>query len=286
MVGETTCDGKKKMFELLGEIKDTYVMQLPHSRDQAALAFWRDQIIAFKEKLEDFYGVTITEDDIRRAIRQKNRERDVMLRYLELGKLNPAPMSGSEIGTRVDAGSFSFDLEQRCDEIEARTAEVLEQWKANKDSLPADRPRLLVTGCPNAGVREKIIKAVEELGADVVAFDTCNGIREKVEKVDESDPDVYHALAVKYLNINCSVMSPNDSRRAYIGEMIDAYGVDGVIEIVLQSCHTYDVEAFFIKRFVTQEKGLPYLNIETDYSQSDKGQINTRLAAFLETIEK
>ena len=135
-------------------------------------------------------------------------------------------------------------------------------------------------------MREKIIKAVEELGADVVAFDTCNGIREKVEKVDESDPDVYHALAVKYLNINCSVMSPNDSRRAYIGEMIDSYAVDGVIEIVLQSCHTYDVEAFFIRRFVTQEKGLPYLNIETDYSQADKGQINTRLAAFLETIEK
>ena len=286
VVGETTCDGKKKMFELLSEIKDTYVMQLPHSRDEAALSFWRDQIIAFKEKLESFYGITITEDDIRQAIKRKNRERDVMLRYLELGKLNPAPMSGYEMGTRVDAGSFSFDLDQRCDVIEARTAEVLEQWKAGRDKLPAGRPRLLVTGCPNAGVREKIIKAVEELGADVVAFDTCNGIREKVEKVDESDPDVYHALAVKYLNINCSVMSPNESRREYIGEVIDSYAVDGVIEIVLQSCHTYDVEAFFIRRFVTQEKGLPYLNIETDYSQADKGQINTRLAAFLETIEK
>ena len=92
----------------------------PHSRDEAALAFWRDQIIAFKRKLEDFYGVTITEDDIRQAIKRKNRERDVMLRYLELGKLNPAPMSGYEMGTRVDAGSFSFDLDQRCNIIEAR----------------------------------------------------------------------------------------------------------------------------------------------------------------------
>ena len=67
--------------------------------------------------------------------------------------------------------------------------------------------------------------------------------------------------------------------------MIDEYAIDGVLEIILQSCHTYDVESHFIKRFVTQEKGLPYLNIETDYSQSDKGQINTRLAAFLETME-
>ena len=236
--------------------------------------------------MEDFYGITITEEDIRKAIRQKNRERKVMKAYLELGKLDPAPMSGYEMGTRVDAGSFSFDLDQRCDVIEKRTAEVIADWEANKKGKPSKRPRLLVTGCPNAGVREKIIRAVEELGADIVAFDTCNGIRDKVELVDESNPDVYEALAKKYLNINCSVMSPNNSRLEYMAQMIDDYHIDGVIEIVLQSCHTYDVEAFFVKRLVTEQKGKAYLNIETDYSQSDKGQINTRLAAFLETIDR
>lgn len=286
VVGETTCDGKKKMFELLGEIKPTYVMQLPHSRDADALAFWKGQIIAFKEKMESFFGVTITEDAIRDAIRRKNHERQVMRRYLELGKLDPAPMSGYEMGTRIDAGSFSFDLEQRCRVVEERTAEVLANWEANLKGKPSVKPRLLVTGCPNAGVREKVIRAVEEMGADIVVFDTCSGIRDKIEMVDESNPDVYEALARKYLNINCSVMSPNNGRKEYLADMIDDYHIDGVIEIILQSCHTYDVEAYFIKRMVTQEKGLPYLNIETDYSQSDKGQINTRLAAFLETIDK
>ena len=286
IVGETTCDGKKKMFELLNEIKETYVMQLPHSRDAAALEFWKGQIIAFKEKLEERFGITITDEAIREAVRQKNRERQVMKAYLELGKLDPAPMTGYEMGTRLDAGSFSFDLDQRCDVIEQRTAEVLAEWEATKKGTKSDRPRILVTGCPNAGVREKIIRKVEELGADIVAFDTCNGIREKVELVDESNPDIYEALAIKYLNINCSVMSPNESRRDYVGRMIDEYNVDGVIEIVLQSCHTYDVEAYYIKKLVTEEKGKAYLNIETDYSQSDKGQISTRLAAFLETIDR
>ena len=286
VVGETTCDGKKKMFELLNEIKQTYVMQLPHSRDAAALEFWKGQVIAFKEKLEAFYGITITEEDIRNAIRLKNRERKVVKEFLELGKLNPAPMSGYEIGTRLDAGSFSFDLDARCDEIQQRTAEILADWNANKKGQASDRPRILITGCPNGGVREKIIRTVEELGADVVAFDTCNGIREKVEPVDETNPDVYEALAIKYLNINCSVMSPNQSRLDYIEEMVAAYQIDGVIEIVLQSCHTYDIEAYYVKRLVTETLDLPYLNIETDYSQSDKGQLSTRLAAFLETIDK
>ncbi|MGM9662441.1 MAG: double-cubane-cluster-containing anaerobic reductase [Oscillospiraceae bacterium] len=285
VVGETTCDGKKKMFELLNELKDTYVMQLPHSRDAVSLAFWKNQIIALKEKLESFYGITITEDDIRAAIRKKNHEREVMRRYLELGMLDPAPMSGYEMGTRLDAGSFSFDLDQRCAVVEKRTAEIQADWEANYKGKPSTRPRLIVTGCPNAGVREKVILAVEELGADVVAFDTCSGVRDKVELVDENNPDVYEALAIKYLNTNCSVMSPNDGRREYLSQMIDNYHADGVIEIVLQSCHTYDVEAYFIKRMV-EEKGIAYLNIETDYSQADKGQINTRLAAFLETIDK
>lgn len=286
VVGETTCDGKKKMFELLNEIKETYVMQLPHSRDKAALEFWKGQIIAFKEKLETRFGITITEEAIREAIRKKNRERRVMKAYLELGKLDPAPMTGYEMGTRIDAGSFSFDLDQRCDVIEQRTAEVIAEWEATRKGTRSDRPRILVTGCPNAGVREKIIRKAEELGADVVAFDTCNGIRDKVEPVDENNPDVYEALAIKYLNINCSVMSPNQSRMDYIEKMIEEYRIDGVIEIVLQSCHTYDVEAYYVKKLVTEKLDKAYLNIETDYSQSDKGQLSTRLAAFLETIDR
>ena len=286
VIGETTCDGKKKMFELLNEIKETYVMQLPHRRDAVSLEYWKNQIIALKEKLEEKFGITITEDDIREAIRKKNRERRVMKAFLELGKLEPAPLSGYEMGTRLDAGMFSFDLDERCDTIEKRTAEVLADWEAVKKGQPSNRPRLLVTGCPNAGVREKVIRAVEEMGADIVAFDTCNGIREKVELVDENNPDIYDALARKYLNINCSVMSPNQSRLDYIEQMVAEYNIDGVIEIVLQSCHTFDIEAHYVKKLVTEKLGKAYLNIETDYSQSDKGQINTRLAAFLETIDR
>ena len=286
IIGETTCDGKKKMFELLNEIKPTYVMQLPHQRSADCLEFWKGQIIACKKKLEDYFQITITEDDIREAIRLKNREREVMKRYLELGKLIPAPMRGYEMGIRLDAGSFSFDTEHRCKVVENRTAEVLADWEANYKGKPNSRPRLLVTGCPNAGVREKIIKAVEDMGADVVGFDTCGGLRNMVDPVDETNPDVYEALAYKYLNINCSVMSPNDNRLEFMERMIDEFQVDGVIEIVLHSCHTYAVESHYVKKMVVDKKGLSYLAVDTDYSQSDKGQISTRLAAFLETINK
>lgn len=282
IVGETTCDGKKKMFELMNELKETYVMQLPAQRNERGLDLWKKEIIALKEKLEDFYGIQITEEDIKKAIRLKNRERRAMLRFMELGKLNPSPISGYEISTVADSLGFNFDMEDRIRLVEKRTEEVLKDWEENYKGKTSSRPRLLITGCPNGGVRDKIIKTVEEMGADVVAFDSCSGTREKVEEVDETMP-VFDALAKKYLNINCSVMSPNDSRQGYIREMIHDYQADAVVEIILQSCHTYNIEAHFIKRTVEAE-GIPYLMIETDYSKSDQGQIATRLEALLETL--
>lgn len=283
IVGETTCDGKRKMFELMNEIKPTYVMQLPHQRSEVAIEAWRAEIIRLKEKLEDFFDLEITEDAIREAIRNKNRERKAVLSYLELGKNKPSPMSGYELGTRLDAGAFSFDIDTRIQSMETRVAEILEEYEQKKDQLDPDRPRVIITGCPNAGVRDKVIRRVEELGADVVGFDACNGTREKIELVDENEPDVYLALAKKYLDINCSVMSPNDSRIQYLSNMIDEYQADGVIEVILQACHTFNIESHFVRRMVN-EKGKAYLGIETDYSTSDSGQISTRLAAFVETM--
>lgn len=282
IVGETTCDGKKKMFELMNDIKDTYVMQLPSSRDEVALTMWEAEIKKFWKKLEDFYGVTITEEDVKKAILQKNAERDLVLEYLDLGKLNPSPISGYELGTKLDTLSFIPSMEERCKQLRERIDEVKADWEANYKGKVSRKPRILITGCPNGGVRDKTIKVLEELGADVVAFDACNSNREKIEKVDTSLP-VTEALAKKYLNINCSVMSPNTNRLKFISDMIDDYQVDGVLEIILQACHTFSIESYNVKKSVLAKK-IPYLKVETDYSKADAGQINTRLEAFLETI--
>ena len=281
IVGETTCDGKKKMFELMNDIKDTYVMQLPSSRDEVALTMWEAEIKKFWKKLEDFYGVTITEEDVKKAILQKNAERD-LVEYLDLGKLNPSPISGYELGTKLDTLSFIPSMEERCKQLRERIDEVKADWEANYKGKVSRKPRILITGCPNGGVRDKTIKVLEELGADVVAFDTCNSNREKIEKVDTTLP-VTEALAKKYLNINCSVMSPNTNRLKFISDMIDDYQVDGVLEIILQACHTFSIESYNVKKSVLAKK-IPYLKVETDYSKADAGQINTRLEAFLETI--
>ena len=44
------------------------------------------------------------------------------------------------------------------------------------------------------------------------------------------------------------------------------------------------MEAFKVKKFVTEELGLPSLHLETDYSESDTEQLRVRIEAFLEMV--
>ena len=79
-------------------------------------------------------------------------------------------------------------------------------------------------------------------------------------------------------------MSPNPNRMALLEKLIDDFKVDGVVDLVLQACHTYNVETALVRRLVKEKKGIPYTVVETDYSQADVEQLNTRMAAFLELL--
>ena len=284
IVGETTCDGKKKMYELMNELKPTHVMHLPQGQDKDnAFRYWRDELILFKEVLEEKFDLEITDEMLRAEIKERNRERKVLLDFYELGKLNPSPISGHEVNEVMESLGFQFDRRAQCDFIENRTKELKDKYENELKGTKSKRPRILITGCPVGGVRDKVLKTIEDSGADIVGFENCSGVREKMVQVDETI-DPIDALTEKYLNVSCSVMTPNPRRFQALDEMIDEYEIDGVVEVVLQACHTFNIESHYVKKFVTGEKKKPYLYIETDYSKLDEGQINTRINAFLEII--
>ena len=288
IVGETTCDGKKKMYEMLGEFKPVYVMELPNSQSLDALELWKKEIVKFKEKLESHFGVTITEDQIREAARVKNAERAALREFYELMKLTPAPMLGQDLYKVLYGSTFKFDKRAVPGEVRSLIARIRDEYENGGEESAkvklAGRPRILITGSPIGGVTEKVIRALEDNGAQVVVFENCSGAKTIDEDVNADAPDIYDALARRYLNIGCSCMTPNPNRLKLMGRLIDEYKVDAVVDVILQACHTYNVETYSIRRFVTGEKGIPYLSLETDYSTSDIGQLNTRMAAFVEML--
>jgi len=283
VVGETTCDGKRKMFELMGEYKPVHVMQLPQNPTQKyAHAMWKDEIIQLKETLEKQFNTTITDDQIKESIKLKNRERQALKDFYALGKLNPPAISGMDLLKVLYGTTFKFEKEDTIHELNELTEQIKDAY--NSGEKLEQKPRILITGCPIGGVTEKVVKAIEENGATVVFYENCMGAKAVEDLVDESNEDVYEALAEKYLKIGCSCMSPNDNRFKLIDRAIDEYQVDAVVEVILQACHTYAIESTHVKRFVNKEKNKPYISLETDYSTSDIGQLNTRMAAFIEML--
>jgi benzoyl-CoA reductase/2-hydroxyglutaryl-CoA dehydratase subunit BcrC/BadD/HgdB len=292
VVAETTCDGKKKMLEFLSELRPTHVMQLPQglSSDEA-VNFWTNEMHRAKDAIERTLGVEITEEALHEAIRRNNEERRDMLEIYSVGQLEPCPVSIREFCEAMDGAGFAFDKGATVHRMAERAREIKEEALRNGAILTGKgvargksrKPRILITGCPNVGVREKILYALEDAGASIVAFDSCNGVKTMREMVaEEGDP--YRAMAEKTLKANCSVMSPNPGRYVSLKEACEEFGIDGVVEIVLQFCHTYAIEAVRIGKFVREELGLPYLELTSDYSDSDQAQMATRINAFVEMM--
>lgn len=281
ILAETTCDGKKKMYELMNLIKPVHVMNLPQGRDQElALESFTLEIKRAANFLEKLFNVNITPEKLHEAIIYRNKLRRAIVDLYEVAKIKPSPVSGYELSTAAESIDFHFTD----DDLIAKVKRITQEFKSRVRENADNRPRVLITGCPNAGVRDKVIKRLEELGADYVCADNCAGPRTQKFLVDENNNDPYKTLAERYLKINCSVMSPNNERFNDIKSLVKEYQVDGIIEIVLQGCHTFAVEAYNTMTLAQNDLHLPYLRLDTDFSQTDSGQIETRLGAFIEIM--
>lgn len=282
IIGETTCDGKKKMYEYMAEFKAVHVMQLPNSaNDAASRALWKAEILRLQQGIEARFGTPITEATLREAIMLKNRERRALANFYRVGQLNPPALSGSDILKVVYGATFRFDKEALIDELNSMAERVRQEWQDGKRL--ESRPRILITGCPIGGAAEKVVRAIEDNGGWVVGYENCTGAKATEQCVEETG-DVYDALTDKYLAIGCSCISPNDQRLKMLSQMVEEYQADGVVDVILQACHTYAVESLAIKRHVRQQHNIPYIAIETDYSSADIGQLSTRVAAFIEML--
>ena len=282
IIGETTCDAKKKMYELLGEIKDTHVMQLPHSKNNFSMALWKNELVELVKKLEEKFDVKITEDKIKEAIKLCNEERKAIKEFFNLAKLNPSPIKGSDMHEALHSSNFKFDRELYINEIKSLTNSLKEKYDKGETPFKKGTPRILITGCPTGGLVDKIVKQLEDAGSSVVCFENCVGTKNFEMLVDE-DKEPIDAIAERYLNIPCSIMTPNDDRMDRIKEYVKDYNVDGVVDVTLTACHTYAIETEKVRRAV-ESCGKSYLSIETNYSNSDAGQLKTRLEAFVEML--
>lgn len=285
IVGETTCDGKKKAYELFAEMAPLHVMELPQMKRPQDRVLWRAEIERLIAHLEDISGRKLTAAGLATGIREVNDKRRALQRLNAARKASPTPISGKDALLAVqiafydDVPRFTSMVEKIADELEARVA-------AGRGAAPKDAPRILVTGTPMAIPNWKVYDVIEKAGAVVVMEELCTGSRYYSRLVDERAedlPGMIDAVTDKYLDINCACFTPNPGRLEDVISLAREYKVDGIVQYDLQFCTPYQIEATSVDR-AAKAAGIPVLRIDTDYSQGDIGQLSTRVEAFLEMI--
>jgi benzoyl-CoA reductase/2-hydroxyglutaryl-CoA dehydratase subunit BcrC/BadD/HgdB len=283
ILADLTCDGKKKMFELLGAIKPVHVLQLPQSADtEESVRQWSGEVEKILHLIQHITGKKATEDDLKQSIHRYNAFRRTVQRVFEVNTGAVPLVFGREAEAITDSGGFDIDLETRIREMETAVLEL--EKRAEDSAFMAEmqkRPRLLLTGCPTTN--KKLLDIVEESGGVVAAMENCGGLKTAGMQVD-TKKEPLTALAEAYLAVPCPCMTPNKGRMALLEKLISDYRIEGVLELTWQACHTYNIEAYSIQKFTEDRMGLPYLQVETDYSQSDTERIRVRVQAFLELL--
>ena len=282
LLAETTCDGKKKMYELLGELKPLHLMQLPQVQDEAALDYWLLELQRLIRRLEAEFEVTITPQKLSEAILLLNEERRSLQALQDVCKRKPAPISGMDLLTVLHNRGFSVDKREAVELLDRLTGELLELSDRGISPFGAGAPRILLTGVPVGIGSDKVVRIIEQCGGSVVCFESCGGYK-KVDPVEVTD-DPLRAIAEKYLRIPCSCMSPNSGRMDLVERLVQEFSVDAVIDLTWQGCHTYNIESFSLKKRLQGGVKIPFVQIETDYSESDSEQLKVRIEAFLEMI--
>lgn len=286
IIGETTCDGKKKTWEILDEYIPTYVMDLPNSRSPADRALWISELKRFLEKVQEVTGNTVTPEKLAEATALINRKRAALERLFELRRARPSPISGLDallvvqISFYDDPARFTQKTNELCDELEERV-------RAGKGVAPAQAKRVLYAGTPMPIPFWTIPWLIESTGAVVVAEESCTGSRllaggETVIPEDGLEGQIA-AIADRQLQTNCACFTPNDARIEDILRMVREYEADGVVHFSLSFCQPYNLEGVRVQKAL-QKAGVPVLLLEGDYSQEQVGQLKTRIEAFIETL--
>ncbi|MDD4196966.1 MAG: double-cubane-cluster-containing anaerobic reductase [Syntrophorhabdaceae bacterium] len=286
VVGENTCDGKKKAYEVLGPMaKDLYIIDLPQMKHGTGKTLLKEEYGRFITKLEEKSGRKVTAENLKKSIAIVNAKRNAIKRLSELRRADPAPISGldallvNQVFFYDDPVRFTASVNALCDEVEERV-------RKGEGVFPKGTPRLVVSGCPMAVPNWKVPFIVETSGAVIVGEESCVGERgtQWLTEVEGATlPEMLDAVTERYFKIDCAVFTPNPSRVDHVRDMFGRYGARGVVHYSLQFCQPYLVESDPVEAAL-EGSGIPVLRLETDYSQEDMGQLKTRIEAFLERI--
>jgi len=281
LVTSNSCDNFTKTYDLwryYTKIPYFHFINTPHTNTPKAHEFFHQEILRFKESLEETFKTTITNKTIQHTIQLYNKNRSLLKKVYDLRRKDPPLISGVE-ALEIVLSSMLMPKKEHNKLLE----QLLKEIKSRSDP-PKRGVRLLITGSM-MDVTD-LLNIIETVGGIAVTDDLCTGTRYFWNPVDEAEKDPIKALSKRYLN---KIPSPfmhdyRQERFNHIKQLIKDYKVEAVINFLLKFCDTHMFDTPILTEQL-QTQDIPILNIEYEHTRSGIAPIKTRIEAFIEMVK-
>ena len=289
IVNPTTCDQKKKssaMIEGLGYA--VFDLEFPNVKEsEASRIYWQRAVREFAQRLRTLTGKKLTRKNLKAAIAKIARAQVAFRKLHHFRQLSPSIILGKDAFLVTNAYFFD-NIDSWTAAVEKLNEELAQREQDGIRAVQKKAPRVLFTGSPPIFPNLKLPLLIEESGGVVVADETCSSNRMLYDMTAVDEwwlNDMVDSLADKYLKpCTCPIFTKNDDRKRRLLELVNQFQADGVVYQAFAGCQVYEMEYKSIADAFNQA-GIPMLYIETDYSPDDKGQMSTRIEAFLESLK-
>ena len=251
-----------------------------YTKTENSLKYFKLELNDLREKLEELKGSVIETQDLMNSIVKYNNFKK---KISDLSKLTiPGAQKLKHFQRALLTGpDYLPELES--------FLQSQEETQINEKSKP-----IFLTGC-SIFINDYLNDLIEGGGGNIVFFDTWIGFNYYSQIFNEeslnSSIDPIDLLVERFKNNifgDHSVPNFLETKISQIEEFYKNYKNTsgkkvGVINHIIKFCDHMSIMSSHLKKQL-QEKGIQVLNLERDYSRANKGQLSTRIEAFLEMM--
>ncbi|MEG1108997.1 MAG: 2-hydroxyacyl-CoA dehydratase family protein [Oscillospiraceae bacterium] len=256
-----------------------YEISAPRMNNDAALKFFHSELDDLREELETLSGNKITNEKLKHSVDTYNEARRLVQQIYKLHKAERPVISGEET-LRITLAATEMPIEDYIEFLKAALADM-----EGREPVPEFGARVMLVG--SALDDPDYVREIEACGCLVVADLNSFGVRFLRDELPYEESDVMASISKYYLSrSSCPrMMDGSDSIHQYIFDTAEEYRADGVIIERLSHCDKWENEGEALG-MALKKKGIPFISMERLQQKTAPGQLQIRVEAFREMLEK
>ena len=248
---------------------------------QLSYDYMRGEIERFIEKMEELTGKKVDPEDIRQEFILENKLRALLREINSFMFLEPSPISSLDLILCIFISSDWLGDPEATLQVLTRIRNHARKRIAQKTpgyNVQPDPMRILITGIAWGDIG--LYSIVDELGGLIVGSECVLNLY--YEDIDtEGDP--IDTLTKRFLSVPYT-LSSDERARWTLENVRRAEKVDGVVFNCNFGCNYQAAEARMVSDVLKREGGIPCMITDSDLPKENRGQMRTRLEAFIEML--